>query len=110
MSFVSQIDRYIYYQRSRGSWLRAQTQPTESNWKKFSTPAAESIRIITALLYPVLPFATAKVWAQLGLGDIEAAARDGELNNLEWGGLSLAPNLGRLGLSSLAPIKDLHRL
>ncbi len=36
--------------------------------------AAESIRIITALLYPILPYATAKVWAQLGLGDIEQAA------------------------------------
>ncbi len=39
--------------------------------------AAESIRIITALLYPILPHATAKVWAQLGLGDIEQAAKSG---------------------------------
>ena len=58
---------------------------------------AESIRIITALLYPILPFATAKVWAQLGLGDIEAAARNGELNNLEWGGLKPGTKLGPLG-------------
>ena len=27
----------------------------------------EAIRIITALLYPILPYATARVWAQLGL-------------------------------------------
>ncbi|MDQ2925926.1 MAG: class I tRNA ligase family protein, partial [Acidobacteriota bacterium] len=33
--------------------------------------AAEAIRIVTALLYPILPNATAKVWLQLGLGDIE---------------------------------------
>jgi methionyl-tRNA synthetase len=59
--------------------------------------AAESIRIITALLYPILPFATAKVWAQLGLGDIEAAARGGGLNNLEWGGLKPGTKLGPLG-------------
>ena len=59
--------------------------------------AAESIRIITALLYPILPFATAKVWAQLGLGDIEVAARNGELNNLEWGGLKPGTKLGPLG-------------
>ena len=57
----------------------------------------ESIRIITALLYPILPFAAAKVWAQLGLGDIEAAARNGELNNLEWGGLKPGTKLGPLG-------------
>ena len=58
--------------------------------------AAESIRIITALLYPILPHATAKVWAQLGLGDIEQAAKSGQLNNLEWGGLQPGTKLGPL--------------
>jgi methionyl-tRNA synthetase len=57
----------------------------------------ESIRIITALLYPILPYATAAVWAQLGLGDIELAARNGELNNLAWGGLQPGTKLGPLG-------------
>ena len=46
--------------------------------------AAESIRIITACLYPIIPFAAAKGWAQLGLGDIEEAARKGELRELKW--------------------------
>jgi methionyl-tRNA synthetase len=55
--------------------------------------AAESIRIITALLYPVLPDATAKVWAQLGLGDIHKA----DLKNLAWGGLRPGTKLGELG-------------
>ncbi|HMF54536.1 MAG TPA: methionine--tRNA ligase subunit beta, partial [Edaphobacter sp.] len=59
--------------------------------------AAESIRIITALLYPILPYSTAKVWEQLGLGDIEDAARNGELNNLAWGGLKPGTRLGQLG-------------
>ena len=59
--------------------------------------AAESIRIITALLYPILPYATSKVWAQLGLGDIELAARNGELANLQWGGLKPGTKLGPLG-------------
>ncbi len=58
--------------------------------------AAESIRIITALLYPILPYATAAVWAQLGLGDIEAAARNGELKNLQWGSLKPGTKLGPL--------------
>jgi len=58
--------------------------------------AGESIRIITALLYPILPYATAKVWAQLGLGDIELAARNGGLNNLQWGGLKPGTKLGPL--------------
>jgi methionyl-tRNA synthetase len=58
--------------------------------------AAESIRIITALLYPILPYATAKVWAQLGLGDIEEAARNGKLKDLKWGGLQPGTKLGEL--------------
>jgi methionyl-tRNA synthetase len=58
--------------------------------------AAADIRIVTALLYPVLPYSTAKVWAQLGLRDIEAAAKNGELKNLEWGGLKGGTKLGEL--------------
>jgi methionine--tRNA ligase beta chain len=57
---------------------------------------AESIRIITALLYPVMPYATASVWRQLGLGDIEDAARNGDLKNLQWGGLKPGTKLGPL--------------
>ena len=58
--------------------------------------AAESIRIITALLYPFMPYATASVWAQLGLGSIEEAARNGELKDLKWGGLEPGTRLGPL--------------
>ena len=58
--------------------------------------AAESIRIITALLYPFLPYATAQVWLQLGLGDIELAAKNGELKDLKWGGLVPGTKLGPL--------------
>ncbi|HXE09329.1 MAG TPA: class I tRNA ligase family protein, partial [Acidobacteriaceae bacterium] len=60
---------------------------------------AESIRIITAMLYPIMPHTTAKVWAQLGLGDIEQAACNGELKDLKWGGLKPGRKLG-----ALAPI------
>ncbi|HEV2645240.1 MAG TPA: methionine--tRNA ligase subunit beta [Acidobacteriaceae bacterium] len=58
--------------------------------------AAESIRLITALLYPIMPYATASVWRQLGLGDIEEAARKGELKDLTWGGLKPGTKLGPL--------------
>src|SRR6185437_5468201 len=55
--------------------------------------AAEAIRIVTALVYPVLPDAAAKVWAQLGLGDIQKA----DLKNIAWGGLKPGTKLGELG-------------
>ncbi|MFY9940516.1 MAG: methionine--tRNA ligase subunit beta, partial [Silvibacterium sp.] len=54
--------------------------------------AAEAIRIITALVYPVIPDAAAKVWTQLGLGDIQKA----DLKNLAWGGLQPGTKLGEL--------------
>ena len=54
---------------------------------------AESIRIITALVYPVIPDAAAKVWKQLGLGDITKA----DLKDLQWGGLKPGTKLGELG-------------
>ncbi len=54
--------------------------------------SAEIIRIITALVHPVLPDATAKIWAQLGLGDIGHA----DLKNIAWGGLPAGTRLGEL--------------
>ena len=62
----------------------------------FLYSVAESIRHITALRYPVMPHTTAKVWAQLGLGNIEDAARSGELKDLRWGGLKPGTKLGPL--------------
>ena len=58
--------------------------------------AAESIRIITALLYPILPHATAAVWQQLGLGDIQQATSNQQLATLTWGGLKPGTKLGPL--------------
>ncbi|HEY3990051.1 MAG TPA: methionine--tRNA ligase [Acidobacteriaceae bacterium] len=51
---------------------------------------AESVRIITALVAPVLPDAAAKVWQQLGLGEIAQA----DLKNIAWGGLAAGTKLG----------------
>ena len=56
--------------------------------------AAEAIRIITALAYPVIPDAAAKVWRQLGQGEIADAARNGFLKNLAWGGLKAGTRFG----------------
>jgi methionyl-tRNA synthetase len=49
--------------------------------------AAEAIRVITALVYPILPASAAKVWRQLGLGEIADAAHAAFLTDLKWGGL-----------------------
>ncbi len=56
--------------------------------------AAEAIRIITALVYPILPDAAAKVWRQLGQGEIADAAKRSFLINLAWGGLNAGTKFG----------------
>ena len=55
------------------------------------------VRLVTALLYPVVPYAAAQAWAQIGLGNIEEAARNGDLRRLQWGGLKPGTKLGELG-------------
>jgi methionyl-tRNA synthetase len=56
--------------------------------------AAEAIRIITALVYPILPEASAKVWRQLGQGEIADAAKNSFLANLTWGELTAGTKFG----------------
>ena len=95
MDHVGLVDRYISL---RKPWLLAK-EPTDFSREQLAEvlyTAAESIRMITALLYPILPYATAQVWAQLGLGSIEEAAKNGELKDLKWGGLKPGTKLGPL--------------
>ena len=47
--------------------------------------AAEAIRIITALVYPILPDSAAKVWRQLGQGEIADAAKQGIFDRISRG-------------------------
>ncbi len=56
--------------------------------------AAEAIRVITALAYPIVPEAAAKVWRQLGQGELADAAKNGFLKNLAWGGLQVGTKFG----------------
>ena len=90
---IALVDRLM---TSRKPWAATDTDLSQQGRRSTLYTAAEAIRIITALLYPVLPFTAAKVWSQLGLGDIERAAKNGELNNLEWGGLRPGTKLGPL--------------
>ena len=56
--------------------------------------AGEAIRVITALVYPILPDSAAKVWRQLGQGEIADAAKNSFLTNLAWGGLKAGTKFG----------------
>ncbi len=56
--------------------------------------AAEAIRVITGLVYPILPDSAAKVWRQLGQGEIADAAKNSFLTTLAWGGLKAGTKFG----------------
>jgi methionyl-tRNA synthetase len=47
---------------------------------------------VTALAHPVIPDATARIWTQLGLGDITKSS----LSDLRWGQLRLGTKLGKV--------------
>jgi methionyl-tRNA synthetase len=95
-AYITEVDGFFSFGTP---WKLAKSDDpaARQDLRAILSTTAESIRIITALLYPILPYSTAKVWEQLGLGDIEAAARNGELNNLSWDSLKPGTKLGSLG-------------
>jgi methionyl-tRNA synthetase len=92
-SFIGDVDGYLTHS---APWKQREGVSDEQQRALRSEvlyTAAEAIRIITALVYPIIPDAAAKVWAQLGLGDIQQT----DLKNLAWGGLQPGTRLGVLG-------------
>jgi methionyl-tRNA synthetase len=54
--------------------------------------SAEALRIVTALVYPVIPTAAENIWTQLGLNGIKSFP----LKDLKWGQLQLGTRIGKL--------------
>jgi len=84
---VAETDGYL---TANAPWKRPTDRPEAEHvalQARVLATAAEAIRVITALVYPILPESAAKVWRQLGLGEIAEAARGAFLTNLAWGGL-----------------------
>jgi len=93
MQAVTIVDGYL---TRHAPWKLAKQDDARERLAEVLMNAAEAIKYITACAYDVLPFTTSKVWQQLGLGDIEQAAENGELKNLTWGGLKPGTKLGPL--------------
>jgi methionyl-tRNA synthetase len=90
-ALVAAVDKYIV---ENEPWALGEKQDEDSRSRLATVlyTAAEALRIATALAYPVLPEATARIWTQLGLGDIKKLA----LSELAWGQLPLATKLGEV--------------
>jgi methionyl-tRNA synthetase len=86
---VAAIDKYIV---ENEPWSLGDKRDEESRSRLATVlyTSAEALRIVTALAHPVMPDATAKIWAQMGLGDI----RKFDLKQLQWGQLRLGTKLG----------------
>jgi methionyl-tRNA synthetase len=90
-ALVAAVDKYIV---ENEPWALGEKQDEESRSRLATVlyTAAEALRIVTALAYPVMPDATAKIWSQMGLGDVKKLA----LNELAWGQLPLGTKLGEV--------------
>jgi len=91
---VAETDGYL---TANAPWKRPADRPEAEHvalQARVLATAAEAIRVITALVYPILPESAAKVWLQLGQGDISAAARSAFLTELAWGGLKAGTKFG----------------
>src|SRR6202020_2237387 len=88
---VAAVDKYIV---ENEPWSLGEKQDDESRARLATVlyTSAEALRIVTALAHPVMPNATAKIWTQLGLGDIVKTS----LADLQWGHLQLATKLGKV--------------
>jgi methionyl-tRNA synthetase len=90
-SLVAAVDKYIV---ENEPWALGEKQDEESRVRLATIlyTSAEALRIVTALAHPVIPESTAKIWTQLGLGDIQQF----DLSSLKWGQLKLGTKLGQV--------------
>ena len=88
---IAGVDKYIV---TTEPWSLAERKDEQSR-KRLATvlyTSAEALRIATVLAYPVIPDAAAKIWTQLGLGDIKRF----DLATLAWGQLPPGTKLGEV--------------
>jgi methionyl-tRNA synthetase len=88
---IAAVDKYIV---ENEPWALGEKQDEDSRSRLATVlyTSAEALRIATALAHPVIPDATAKIWTQMGLGDIKKV----DLNTLAWGQLHLGTRLGEV--------------
>jgi methionyl-tRNA synthetase len=88
---VAAVDKYIV---ENEPWALGEKQDEDSRARLATIlyTSAEALRVVTALAHPVIPESTAKIWAQLGLGDLTKFV----LSELRWGQLQLGTKLGEV--------------
>ncbi|MBV8844283.1 MAG: methionine--tRNA ligase subunit beta, partial [Bryobacterales bacterium] len=88
-ALIAAVDKYIVEQ---APWklAKSQDQVDAAALNETLYTAAEALRIVTALLYPVIPESTARIWRQLGFDDPIEKVR---IADLHWGHLPAGQQL-----------------
>jgi methionyl-tRNA synthetase len=89
-TLIGAVDKFIV---QNAPWKLAKQNDQESQTRLSTTlyTSAEALRIVTALLGPVLPQSAPKIWTQLGMKDsIESI----QFEALEWGQLPTGQKIG----------------
>jgi methionyl-tRNA synthetase len=91
-ALISAVDKYIV---QKAPWKLARQNDPASQTDLSATlyTAAESLRISTALLSPVLPQSAPKIWAQLGMPESIEGVR---FETLQWGALEAGQKIGEI--------------
>jgi methionyl-tRNA synthetase len=90
-SLVAAVNKYLV---ENEPWALAEKDDEESRSRLATVlyTSAESLRIVTALIYPVMPEAASRIWDQLGLRDLPSV----DPNSLAWGQLQVGTALGEV--------------
>jgi len=90
-ALVAAVNKYIV---ENEPWAVAEREDKDSRARLATIlyTSAEALRIVTALAHPIIPDATARIWTQLGLGNISHL----DLRALAWGQLQPGTRLGKV--------------
>jgi methionyl-tRNA synthetase len=88
---IGAVNKYIV---ENEPWAVAEKEDEQSRSRLGTIlyTAAEALRVVTALVHPVVPESSSKIWKQLGLGEIGKF----RLDQLKWGQLELGTKLGKV--------------
>jgi methionyl-tRNA synthetase len=87
---ISAVDKFIVEQ---APWKLSRSPEAQPQLDAALYTAAEALRIATALLYPVLPQSTPKIWSQLGMAEPIESMR---FADLRWGQLAAGQKIGEV--------------
>ncbi len=91
-ALISAVDKFIV---TMAPWklARDSSEEAQQNLNRTLYTAAEALRVVTALLSPVLPQSAPKIWTQLGMKDSLDSVT---FATLAWGGLPAGQQIGEV--------------